>query len=100
MFVHSVYFWLKEDLTSEQQAQFWQGVNSLATIGTVRQAYVGRPAPTDRPVIDHSYTCALILAFDDQAGHDLYQSDPVHDRFRDECSPLWSRVLIYDALVN
>jgi hypothetical protein len=100
VFVHSVYFWLKDELTWEQRARFWQGVNSLARIGTVRQAYVGRPAPTDRPVIDSSYTCALILAFDDQAGHDLYQTDPVHDRFRDECSPFWSRVLIYDALAE
>jgi len=100
VFVHSVYFWLKDELTWEQRARFWQGVNSLARISTVRHAYVGRPAQTDRPVIDSSYTCALILAFDDQAGHDIYQTDPVHDRFRDECSPIWSRVLIYDALAE
>jgi len=40
----------------------------------------------------------LLTIFDDMAGHDAYQVDPVHDQFRIECAPLWSRVLIYDAL--
>ena len=28
MMVHSVYFWLKPELTEEQRATFWAGVNS------------------------------------------------------------------------
>ena len=98
MFVHSVYFWLKEGLSTEQTETFWDGVQSLQDIESVRQAYIGVPAPTDRPIIDRSYSCALIVVFDDQEAHDLYQVHKIHDRFRDECSSLWDRVVIYDSL--
>ena len=100
MFVHSVYFWLKPELTEEQRAKFWEGVRSLTTIESVRQGAVGTPAATDRPVIDSSYSCALIVSFDDDAGHDAYQDHPVHDKFREECATFWSKVLIYDAITN
>lgn len=98
MFVHSVYFWLKSDLSDDDVTAFWRGVNSLTTIETVRQSYVGIPAPTDRPIIDRSYSCALILAFDDQQGHDLYQDHEIHERFRQMCSHFWSKVVIYDVV--
>jgi Stress responsive A/B Barrel Domain len=97
MFVHSVYFWLKPDLTEEQRALFWESVHSLKTIESVRQCYIGAPASTDRPVIDRSYSCALVVVFDDDEGHDIYQKHPVHDRFR-ERSNLWSKISIYDAV--
>jgi hypothetical protein len=100
MFVHSVYFWLKPDLTVEQRAKFWESARSLTSIESVRVGYVGVPASTDRPIIDRSYSCALVIIFDDDAGHDIYQSHPVHDKFRDECAPLWSKVLIYDAVTQ
>jgi hypothetical protein len=97
MFVHSVYFWLKPELTEAEQQAFWDGVRSLTTIKSVRQSFVGRPAATDRPVIDRSYSCALVVMFDDLAGHDFYQEDPIHDRFREGCAAYWTKVLIYDA---
>lgn len=98
MFVHSVYFWLRDDLSAEERDRFLRGVNSLTAIPSVRYGWVGRPAPTDRPVIDRSYSYALTAVFDDEAAQEAYQVDPVHDDFRDECGDLWSRVLIYDSL--
>lgn len=100
MFVHSVYFWLKPDLTAAQQAQFWAGVRSLGTISSVRHCYIGTPAATDRPIIDRSYSCGLVVVFDNETGHEAYQVDPLHDRFRIECADLWQRVLIYDVGTN
>lgn len=100
MFIHSVYFWLNPHLTEAQRAQFWAGVHSLTTIESVRQAYVGTPAATDRPIIDRSYSCALIVVFDDVAGHDAYQAHPIHDRFREECALFWIKVQIYDAMTG
>jgi hypothetical protein len=46
-------------------------------------------------VIDRTYTYGLIVAFEDAAGHDAYQSDPVHDEFRG-LKDLWTQVKIYD----
>jgi hypothetical protein len=98
MFVHSVYFWLKPDLNEERRAKFWELVRSLATIESVRQCYIGKPANTERPIIDRTYSCALIVIFDDHAGHDAYQVHPIHEKFRIECADLWLKVLIYDTV--
>src|SRR5262245_18780059 len=100
MFVHSVYFWLKPDLNEEKRAKFWKLVGALSEIESVRQCYIGKPASTERPVIDRSYSCALVTVFDDQAGHDAYQVHPIHDKFRIECANLWLKVLIYDAVTE
>ena len=97
MFIHAVYFWLRDDLAPAETQQFVDGVRSLRDLATVQQGYVGVPAPTDREIIDRSYSYALVLAFADQAAHDAYQVDPVHDRFRERCAPCWRRVQIYDS---
>jgi stress responsive alpha/beta barrel protein len=100
MFIHSVYFWLKPDLSDEERAQFWERARSLTTIESVRHGFTGTPAFTDRPIIDRSYSCALVVIFDDDAGHEAYQVHPVHDKFREECAAFWSKVLIYDAVTG
>jgi Stress responsive A/B Barrel Domain len=97
MFVHSVYFWLKADITEAQRDLFWERVRALKGIESISHCYIGQPAATDRPVVDRSYSCALIVVFDNEEGHEIYQKHPVHDRFR-ECSELWSKILIYDAV--
>lgn len=98
MFIHSVFFWLRPDLTEEESANFWKQVRDLATIPSVKLGHVGTPADTDRPIIDRSYSCALLTVFDDVAGHDAYQVHPIHDKFRTECAPYWAKALIYDAI--
>lgn len=98
MFIHSVYFWLREDLTEGELETFRRGVQSLTTISSVRHSWVGRPATTDRPVIERSYSYSLTAVFDGYDEQEEYQVDPVHDVFREECGGLWSRVLIYDAV--
>ena len=97
MLAHSVYFWLRPDLNEQEIKQFQDGVRSLTTIESVRFGFTGTPSSTDRPIIDRSYSCALIVVFDDMAGHDLYQAHPIHDKFRIDCAPFWTRVVIYDA---
>ena len=96
MFVHCVYFWLRDDLTPDEERRFVDGLRSLVRIGSVKEGYTGTPASTDRPIIDRSYSYALVVVFEDQAAHDAYQEDPVHDAFRDTCSSLWTDVRIYD----
>jgi hypothetical protein len=95
MFVHSVYFWLKPDLAPEQRDEFVRRGQALTKLASVRLGWFGTPADTDRPVIDRSYTYGLVVVFDDAAGHDAYQVDPVHDAFR-ELSHMWTAVKIYD----
>jgi hypothetical protein len=98
MFIHAVYFWLRDDLTPAERARFVAGLHALRAIEDVQQGYVGVPAPTDRPVIERGYSWALVLVFADQAAQDAYQVHPVHDRFRDECAPFWTQVRIFDSV--
>jgi hypothetical protein len=98
MFVHAVYFWLREGLTPAEREHFVAGLRSLRGIDGVIQGYMGVPAPTDRPVIDRSYSWSLVLIFANEADHDAYQIDPVHDTFRAECGTYWTTVRIYDSV--
>jgi hypothetical protein len=98
MLVHSVYFWLKPELTAAQRADFRRGVESLGKIKSAEKVYVGAPAKTEkRPIIDDSYAVALTVICKDVAAHDAYQADPIHDAFRDNFHTFWARVQIYDA---
>ena len=98
MFVHQVYFWLKNPDSSEDYSQLLEGIKGLAYIEPKTLFHVGVPASTDRPVIDRSYTFSLLLGFSDQEEHDAYQQHPAHLKFVEECSALWSKVVIYDSV--
>ncbi|HEV7990562.1 MAG TPA: Dabb family protein [Gemmatimonadaceae bacterium] len=98
MFVHSVYFWLHDDLSPAAKTKFVDGIRSLAAIDVVQQGFIGVPAATNRAIIDQSYSYALILSFADAAAQDAYQVHPVHDAFRENCGGSWKKIVIYDAI--
>lgn len=97
MLVHTVYFWLKPELDSEAVMSFEEGLESLTKIPSVRHGYWGRPAATDRPVIDRTYTYGLAVVFENMDGHDAYQVDPSHKAFLERFSAKWLKVVIYDT---
>jgi hypothetical protein len=97
MFVHHVFFWLKTANTPEEIKKFEASVSTLKGISSVHLAEIGKPASTNRPVIDTTYSYSLLLVFNSMADHDAYQVDPVHQQFVADCSNLWDRVLIYDS---
>lgn len=98
MLIHTVLFWLKDDLTNDQKVTFQAGLESLKGIQSAAAAYVGTPAETpERPVIDTSYDACLTVIFEDMAAHDTYQVDPLHTAFLETCKPFWEQVKIYDA---
>lgn len=98
MFVHTVFFWLKHPESQDDRSALQAGLESLRSVNVITTVYVGKPAETRRPVIDHSYDFSLTLVFPDKAAHDTYQVHPVHEEFVAECSHLWERVQIYDAV--
>ncbi|AOS44367.1 Stress responsive A/B Barrel Domain protein [Lacunisphaera limnophila] len=97
--VHHVFFWLKNPDSKEDLAQLLAGIRGLAAIETVRGIHVGVPASTEkREVVDNSFSASEILYFDDVAGQNAYQVHPLHQKFVAECSHLWAKVIVYDAL--
>ncbi|MDB5103406.1 MAG: Stress responsive alpha-beta barrel protein [Fibrobacteres bacterium] len=98
MLVHAVYFWLKPGTAAADEARFVELSSAMAKIPGVEHLWLGKPADTDRPVIDRSYSYALVVVMKDMAAHDGYQVHPIHDIFREKCSMLWNKVQIYDSL--
>ena len=97
--VHHVFFWLKNPASKEDLAQLLKGLATLTRIETVRGAHFGVPASTEkRDVVDNSFSASEILFFDDTLGQKTYQDHPIHKKFVEDCSHLWERVVVYDAM--
>jgi hypothetical protein len=97
MFIHTVYFWLTEGTPDPARRQLEQDCKDLLSrIPTVRQLWAGRPADTNRPVVDRSYDVGLSVVLDDAAGHDVYQEHELHKQFIARHKPNWKRVQVYD----
>lgn len=99
-FLHVVYFWMKEDITDEEKKFFEAGMEKLGKIESIAAYEWGVPAGTDREVVDNSYTYAWITYFDTSADHDSYQDDPIHLGFIEESKHLWTRVQVYDSILE
>ena len=98
MFVHAVYFWLRPDLSDADLATYTAWLPRLCGLPSVSAGYWGVPADTDRPVIERSYSNALVLLFADAAAEQAYQVHPEHDAFRAECGRFWTKVQIFDSV--
>ena len=97
MHIHTVFFWLKDEVSDGERQQFAQALNALTEISSVRDCKIGTPIASDRAVVDDSFSFSLNLRFDDTEGHDAYQVDPLHDLFVEEGKALWAKVVVYDA---
>src|SRR5258705_2611522 len=64
MFIHHVYFWLKNSGNKEDKAKLIEGLKKLSRASTIRNFYIGQPAVTRREVIDSSYDVSWLLFFD------------------------------------
>lgn len=100
-FVHVVYFWLNEDISDEDRQRFEsEGLTSLATCPTIQKVYYGPPAMSPRDVVDNSYDFAWVCHFKNKADQDAYQTEPIHLKFIEDFSSMWTKVQVYDNLVN
>jgi len=76
MFVHHVYFWLKNPDSREDLARLVEGLQKLSKVKTIKMFHIGRPADTNRDVIDRSYAVSWLLVFDGPEAQASYQTDP------------------------
>ncbi|MGN6295579.1 MAG: Dabb family protein [Ginsengibacter sp.] len=97
-FIHHVFFWLKDAGSSQAREQLIEGLRKLSKAPTIKDFHIGIPANTNRDVIDSSYAASWLLLFDSAEDQDIYQTDPIHLKFIEECSHLWSKVVVYDTI--
>lgn len=96
---HHVFFWLKNPDSKEDRDKLIAGLKTLTKIDTVRDLRVGVVARTGkRDVVDTSWSVSELIFFSDLAGEEAYQTHPVHLEFIKNCSHLWSKVIVYDAV--
>ncbi len=97
-FIHHVYFWLKHPESKEDLQKLVEGLEALATVEEIKMYHIGVPAPTDREVIDNTYSISWLNIFETSEDHDAYQIHPKHLKFISDCSSLWGKVKVYDSL--
>ena len=97
-FIHHVYFWLKDPENKNDLNQLVEGLKKLSAVSTIKNFHIGKPASTNRDVIDNSYIVSWLLLFDNKEDQESYQTDPFHLKFVEECSHLWSKVVVYDTI--
>lgn len=98
IFIHHVYFWLNNSDSAEDRAKLLEGLEKLSEVKTIRSFHIGKPADTNRDVIDRSYALSWMVTFKDKADQDSYQVDPIHLDFVKNYSHLWSKVIVYDSV--
>ncbi len=98
VFVHHVFFWLKEPGNAESKKLLIAGLQKLTAVSSIASFHIGVPAGTERSVIDTSYAVSWLLTFDKASDQEQYQIDPIHLDFVKECSPLWEKVVVYDSI--
>lgn len=98
IFIHHVYFWLHNPSSEEDYNALTAGLKKLSSAESIQDFHIGKPAATNRDVIDVSYSVSWLLIFKNKEDQDSYQVDPVHLNFVKECSHLWSKVTVYDTI--
>ncbi|MEI9943081.1 MAG: Dabb family protein [Chitinophagaceae bacterium] len=98
IFIHHVYFWLKNKGNAADRAKLIEGLTKLSKVKTIKQFHIGKPADTNRDVIDTSYALSWFCLFDNAADQASYQVDPIHLKFVEDYSALWEKVTVYDSI--
>lgn len=98
LFVHHVYFFLKNKGNEADRNKLMEGLEKLKKVPTIRLSHVGVPAATNRSVIEKGYDVSWMLFFDNLDEEEMYQKHPIHLKFVEDYSHLWEKVIVYDAI--
>ena len=98
MLTHVVIFWFKPEVNPSKVTEFRSAVVSeLSKIPGVLHLNHGQPIPSERAVVDKSYSVAISMMFGSRAELDAYQVNPIHVEFiKNHVTPNVQKVLVYD----
>ncbi len=98
LFVHHVYFYLKNPKSEADKAKLLEGLEKLSKVPTIRMVHIGTPASTTRSVIVRDYSVSWLCFFDNLEEEEVYQTHPIHLKFVEDYSHLWEKVNVYDSV--
>lgn len=94
---HVVVVWLNDDLTETQIDDIINQSKFLENLAVVDDMKIGRPIPSERPIVDDSFTFALSVTFKNAADMKLYSVDKSHLEFVNTVlKPVLKKIVIYD----
>ncbi|PRD48773.1 Dabb family protein [Sphingobacterium haloxyli] len=98
--LHSVYFWLKEDISQEEEQDFLHFFEELREVPGVQTLQYGKPAPTNpRPVVDNSFQYNLLVTFQNLEDINTYETHPTHTAAAEKYSKYWTKVEVKDTTI-
>ena len=98
VFVHHVFFWLKDPQNAEARKNFESGITELVKVPLIQKSHIGMPVESPREVVDDSFTYSYMAFFKSKEDQDAYQTHPIHLKFVEDCQHLWEKVIVYDAM--
>jgi hypothetical protein len=94
---HIVLVWLKPDTAPEVREQIMAGSKALTDIGQIRDLRMGKAIPSERPIVDDSFSFGIYMRFDSVADMNAYLTDPKHVQFVDtQVKPHLEKLVVYD----
>lgn len=98
--VHSVYFWLKKDLSKADEQKFLAFFDLLKALPGVKSLVYGKPASTTtRPVTDNTFSYNLIITFENLEAVKVYETHPDHLKGAAAFAKYWDRVQVRDTIL-
>ncbi|MFD1769082.1 Dabb family protein [Sphingobacterium suaedae] len=99
--VHTVYFWLKDGITEEEEKDFLNFFEALKKVPGIKSFHSGRPAPTtQRDVVDNSFHYSLLVTFANMDDINTYERHPDHLAAAGLYSKYWTKVAVRDTLLQ
>lgn len=98
LFIHHVFFYLKEPNNAQHEAQLLEGLHKLAKVPAIQYVHIGKPAVTNRSVIVKDYTISWMCFFKNIIEEEIYQTHPIHLDFIEKYGHLWEKVVVYDSV--
>ncbi len=98
LFIHHVFFYLKEPNNAQHEALLLEGLHKLAKVPSIQYVHIGKPAVTNRSEIVKDYTVSWMCFFKNIIEEEIYQTDPIHVDFIKEYGHLWEKMVVYDSV--
>lgn len=94
---HVVMVWLKPEVTETQKKHIMSAAQQLSTIPGVVSVQAGLPIPSERRIVDDSFSFGIHIGLSHVGAIDSYLSHPIHVNYVDtHIKGKASKLLIYD----
>ncbi|MFC6098220.1 Dabb family protein [Flavobacterium qiangtangense] len=99
-FNHYLLFWLKDELTQKQVADFVNFFKELSKLPYLKSIHYGTPANSSpRAVLDNSFSYNVVMTFDSLEDLEAYGKLPEHLAIVKKYSVFWKKMQVHDSVL-